>query len=120
MWAIGTWSVLIMPIRLAHEGAFQNMRSPLQDQCWTALPRRGDHLDSCYRRTSMLLKHVSVRVSSGKTYLPMRRCRAVTGRGSEARRNAMREREVFLPFRLTSTAPALYIVFPLQQANPLN
>ena len=107
MWAIGTWSVLIMPIRLAHEGAFQNMRSPLQDQCWTALPRRGDHLDSCYRRTSMLLKHVSVRVSSGKTYLPMRRCRAVTGRGSEARRNAMREREVFLPFRLTSTAPAL-------------
>ena len=71
------------------------------------LPRRGDHLDSCYRRTFMLLKHVSVRVSSGKTYLPVRRCRAVTGRGSATRRNAMREREVVLPFTLRTGADAL-------------
>ena len=38
MSVIAMWSALIMPISLAHEGALQNMRSPLQDQCWTAPP----------------------------------------------------------------------------------
>ena len=59
------------------------------------------------KRTFMELESDSDVGLTPEFQLAMRRARAVTGRGSEARRNAMREREVVLQFALTSTAPPL-------------
>ena len=69
---------------------------------------RGDHVVSPLWSTSELTVSDRSNVKLGKLYGGTRQARAVMGRGSEARRNAMREREVVLPFPVVLGARTPY------------
>ena len=83
---LGAW------VRLAdHAQAAQSKQSILHGG-------GGDHVDSPHRSTSMKMELDSVIDSSGKTYLAVRRGRAVTGREVATSASAVGRRQVVLRF----------------------
>ncbi len=84
-----------------HAHSLQSMQSTLHGA-------RTDHVDCCCRSTSMELEHVSVSDSSGKTYLYLRRGRAVTPRTSATRGCEMDGCEMFLRHVHEPFGPAPY------------
>ena len=68
----------------------------------------GDQVDSLFRSTSMKLLLDCVLLLTPDLQLRTRHSRAVTGHAAEEAASAMREREVFLRFASTPSAPPLY------------
>ena len=68
----------------------------------------GDHVDSCHGATFMLTVCDSDVGLTPGLLCRVRHSRAVTGHAAEEAASAMREREVFLRFASTPTAPPLY------------
>ena len=73
------------------------------------LPRAAGHVDSLFQSTSMMTVCDSVLLLTPGLQLGTRHSRAVAAHAVETAVSAMREREVFLGFCVTPTAPSPYL-----------